>query len=118
MSDGVERDAGGAQGDVGGEQDRVDPGEHGDRRRLDTRFGEPAGDHVDDRLGAAVGFVFDDAQRPGVASLCSAGDDLLGDAPLVVAEQRRRRRDDLGGAPVVDAQGVLAGAGEQRADSR
>ena len=52
-------------------------------------FGEPAGDDVDDRLGAAVGIVLDDAQRPGVASLCAPGDDLLGDAPFVVAEQGR-----------------------------
>ncbi len=70
---------------------------------------------LDDRFGAAVRFVLDDAQRPRGGVVERTGDDLLGDAPLVVAEQRRRRGDDLRRAAVVDAQGVLTGTGEQGA---
>ena len=61
------------------------------------------------------GVVLDDAQRPGRAFVVGSGDDLLGDAPIVVAEQRRRGGDDLGRAAIVDTQGVLAGAREQGA---
>ena len=113
--DGVEWDVRGAERDMRGEQDRVDPSQHGDRHRFDARLGEPSGDDAGDRFGAIVGAVLDDAQRPGRRVVVRPGDDLLGDAPIVVAEQCRRGRYHLGGAAVVDTQGVFAGARKQGA---
>ena len=97
------------------QQDRVDAGEDGNRHGVDTRFGQPTVDDVDDHSGAGVGRVLDDTQCPRSRIVARTGDDLFGDTPFVVTEQRRRCADNLHRTPVVDAQGMLSGPWEQRA---
>ena len=67
----------------------------------------------DQRGGAVVAPVLDDAQRAGRRVAGRAGVDLLGDPAVVVAEQRAGAVDDLDRAAVVDGQRVGDGAGEQ-----
>ena len=105
--------AGRVQGDVRREQQRVDAGEHGDGRGLDAGFGEPRLHHIDGRRRTGVGCVLDDAEGAAGRVAAGTGHDLLVDAPVVVAEQRRRRCNHLDRAAVVHVQGVLAGTGEQ-----
>ncbi len=70
-------------------------------------------DHRDERGGAVVAPVLDDPQRARRRVAVRAGIDLLGDPPVVVAEQRAGAVDDLDRAAVVHGQRVGDGAGEQ-----
>ncbi len=60
--------------------------------------------------------MLDDGQSARRCVVVLAGDDVLADAPLVVAEQRCRGRYHFGGTAVVDAQGVFAGPRKQGAE--
>lgn len=55
--------AGVGQGNLGGEEQGVDPGQHGDGARLDPGLGQPALDGAAGRLGTVVGVVGDHGQR-------------------------------------------------------
>ncbi len=111
--DGGDGDLGRVQGDMRREEQRVDAREHGDGRGLDAGFGEPRLHHIDGRHRTGVGCVLDDAEGAAGRVAAGTGHDLLVDAPLVVAEQRRRGCNHLDRAAVVHVQGVLAGTGEQ-----
>ena len=105
-------DAGLVQGDVGRQQQRVDAGQHGDRTtaRRPVRSNQPLHDR-DERRGAVVAAVLDDPQRARRRVAVGPGIDLLGDPPVVVAEQRAGAVDDLDRAAVVDGR---AGAARRR----
>ncbi len=108
-----QRDPGLGQGHVGREQQRVDPGQHGDGRRLHAGLGQPRADQVGGDLSRVVGAVLDHPERTGGGVGGRAGIDLLGHATVVVAEQRAGSRDHLDRAAVVDLQGVVGRSGEE-----
>ncbi len=102
-------------GDMGGEQQRVDARQHGDRRRLDARLAQPLAQQLDERRRPVVGTVLDHPQRTGGRVGRRSGLDDLGDAAVVVAEEGPGAGDDLRRAAVVDLQRVRRGAREQLA---
>ena len=101
------------QRDVRREQQRVDAREHRDRRRIDVRLVEPTAHDGDERHRAVVGTVALHSQGTCRRVAGRAGLDLLGDAAVVVAEQRPGPGDDLDRTAVVHVQGVLRGGREQ-----
>ena len=95
------------------QQQRVHPGQHGDRRRRHVRLVEPRPHDRHRSRGAVVAAVLDDAQRASRSVVLGSGVDLLADATVVVAEQGARTGDDIDGAAVVHRERVRDGPGEQ-----
>ena len=109
----ADRHTGLVQRHVWRQQQRVHPGQHGDRRRRHVRLVEPRPHDRHRSRGAVVAAVLDDAQRASRSVVLGSGVDLLADATVVVAEQRARTGDDIDGAAVVHRERVRDRPGEQ-----
>ena len=114
----VDRHARLDQGHLGGQEQGVDPGQHGDVGARHARLGQPAGHHVGHRRRPAVGGVEADGEgaRGGVG--VGAGTDLLGHPPPVVRQQVAGGVDHLHRAAVVDLQGMVGGGREEAVEVR